>query len=321
MNGLRSEGATGCSHGWSGRFARATRGNGVSRAFRPGGAGETLALRSCPRIQHLLRPRRGGFLPAPASTGSTMLRIAPPVATPPGPGGAGRPKARPQAPGHPRRASVGGVRAGMAALRRGGAARRDRPGRLDGRPGLADGIPRQSDGHPARPDCSPGRSDGPPGRLEGRPDEPDSRPGELEGSGAASREGMAARRRLGDAPRRPGVAPRKGVHGAWGRGMCALARGLFVPEGRRGVATGGARASRAQPVGRMRVNVSCPGGAEEVIGARGGRSHANGRFLRACRGGIHTLNALHGLRSLEDSLTPPVATTRDPSGVEGGAHG
>jgi hypothetical protein len=38
-------------------------------------------------------------------------------------------------------------------------------------------------------------------------------------------------------------------------------------------------------------------------------------ILRPCRGGQDRSSSFHGLRSLEDSLAPPVATARGPFGA------
>jgi|GEM_PF-2406748 hypothetical protein len=157
--------------------------------------------------------------------------------------------------------------------------------------------PSQSAGLTGRLAGLPGESSRRPSQLSRRPDESDGRPNEPEGPGAARRGGMAARRR-------PGVR--------------ALARAVFVPKGRRGVATGGASRSDAEPVGRDGVHRACPGGAEGSSPARDGRDHVNGCFLRPCRGGPHTHDAFHGLRDGQSTVAPPVATALDPSGVEDG---
>lgn len=170
-------------------------------------------------------------------------------------------------------------------------------GRLAGRPG-------ESSHRPSQLSRRPGESDG-------RPSEPDGRPNEPEGPGAARRRGMAA-------PREGMDAPGRGMHGPRRPGVRALARAVFVPEGRRGVATGGASRSDAEPVEGIAPARVCPGGAEGSSPARDGRDHVNGRFLRPCRGGPHTHDAFHGLRDGQSTVAPPVATPLDPSGVEGG---
>jgi hypothetical protein len=202
-----------------------------------------------------------------------------------------------------------------------------RPGQLAGRPDGLAGLTDESAGRPGDPAEPPGELAGRPGRLSRRPSQSDGRPGEPEGGGEGARSPGAALRRGGGA-RREGIdGLRAGFDGPRERGFCArgggdlaLARAVFVPEGRRGVATGGASRSDAEPVGRTRAGGFCPGGAEESSPARDGRAGENGRFLRPCRGGFDTHDAPHGLRSLEDSLTPPVATALDPSGVERHGH-
>jgi hypothetical protein len=181
-----------------------------------------------------------------------------------------------------------------------------------------------------RPVQSAGRPDGlsrRPAESDGRPSEPDGRPGEPEGGGDGARRPGAALRRGGAARREGTDGARAGLDGPLERGFCARgggvpapARAVFVPEGRRGVATGGASRRDAEPVGRTRAGGFCPGGAEEGIIGRRGRAGKDGRFLRPCRGGIDTHDAFHGLRLLEDSLAPPVATALDPSGVERHGH-
>jgi hypothetical protein len=202
-----------------------------------------------------------------------------------------------------------------------------RPGQLSRRPGGLAGLTDESAGRPGHPAGPPGELAGRPGRLSRRPSRSDGRPGEPEGGGDGAR-GPAAARRGSVAARREGMdGLRTGLDGPRERGFCARgggvpapARAVFVPEGRRGVATGGALRRDAEPVGRTRAGGFCPGGAEESSPARDGRAGENGRFLRPCRGGFDSHDAFHGLRLLEDSLAPPVATALDPSGVERHGH-
>jgi len=82
---LRPEGAQGCSHGWSPRFAGATRGTVRPALFRPGGAAESFHL-----ARSFLRPAGAGSFITPAPTGCAagLRPCAPPVAIPRGPVGA-----------------------------------------------------------------------------------------------------------------------------------------------------------------------------------------------------------------------------------------
>ena len=219
-----------------------------------------------------------------------------------------------------------------------------RPSQLSRRPGGLAGLTDESAGRPGHPAGPPGELAGRPGRLSRRPGESDGRPSEPDGPGAARRPPTAARREGMHGARRPGAArgkgldgPRRGLDGPREHGLCALARAVFVPEGRRGapprhgwsiaravfvpegrrcVATGGASRSDAEPVDGTRGDISCPGGAEGCSPAREGRDPVNGRFLRPCRGGPRTHDALHGLRDGQSTVAPPVATALDPSGVE-----
>ncbi len=60
----------------------------------------------------------------------------------------------------------------------------------------------------------------------------------------------------------------------------------------------------------------CPGGVEESSCRRVVDYLWSGESLRPFRGDVAVLrNIFHGLRSAEDSLTPPVATTRRPVGA------
>jgi len=164
----------------------------------------------------------------------------------------------------------------------------DATGRLENAP---DGL-EHATGHPSR---HPGRLSRSPGESENAPARPERLPSEPEGSGAARREGM-------DGPRRPAD--------------CALARAVFVPKGRRGVATGGAlgrRPERNPWTGREKTRTAPAGRRSFVV--RGG-VFEKGLFLCPSGAEENMNDALHGLRSLEDSLTPPVATALDPSGVE-----
>lgn len=196
--------------------------------------------------------------------------------------------------------------------------------------------PSQSAGLTAELAGRPGESSRRPSQLSRRPGESDGRPSEPEGPGAARREGMAARRRPGAARRQGMDAPGSGMHGPRRPGVRALARAVFVPEGRRGapphhgwsiaravlvpegrrgVATGGAQGRRPKrnPWTGSHNTPSAPAGrrssriiADASFGAR---------FLCPSGAGEILIDAFHGLRSLEDSLTPPVATPLDPSGV------
>ncbi len=99
--------------------------------------------------------------------------------------------------------------------------------------------------------------------------------------------------------------------------MCALTRArarvesaaaIFAPKGRRAVATGEARASRAQPVEGCVHSLACPGGAEEALCAPSTRAP---RFLPPpLPGRFHIDPAFHGFR-----CAPPVATSRRPAGA------
>jgi hypothetical protein len=192
----------------------------------------------------------------------------------------------------------------------------DATGRLSRRPDHPAEPPSQSAGLTAESAGRPGGLAGLTGDPAGRPNESSRRPGESDGCpiepdgpGAARRRGMAA-------PREGMDAPGRGMHGPRRPGVRALARAVFVPEGRRGVATGGASRSDAEPVEGIAPARVCPGGAEGSSPARDGRDHVNGCFLRPCRGGPHTHDAFHGLRDGQSTVAPPVATPLDPSGVE-----
>jgi len=167
-----------------------------------------------------------------------------------------------------------------------------RPGELSRRPSQSAGLTAQSAGRPGALAGLTGQSAGRPGdpsrrpgRPDGRPTEPDGRPGGPEGRG--------------DGARRPG-----------GR---AVARRLFAPTGRRDLATGGASRSDAEPVDRTCGRFSCPGGAEGIgRTARGGKSSAP-----AGAGFIHRPPSTG---CVGEAPTPPVATGRDPFGVEDRMH-
>lgn len=182
-------------------------------------------------------------------------------------------------------------------------------------PSQSAGLTARLAGRPAHPAEPPSQLSRRPGRSEGSPSELDGRPTGPDGPGAAPRSPAVARRGGMDGPRRPGAGVR-------GRGFCALGRGaftrdggLFVPEGRRGVATGGALGRRPErnPWTGRDNGFSAPAGRRGSRIITGASSYT--RFLRPCRGGVDSRIAFHGLRSLEDSLTPPVATALDPSGV------
>lgn len=185
-------------------------------------------------------------------------------------------------------------------------------GHLSHATGPADGIPRQLANAtdelsrpPGQLETSPGGLENAPGRLSRSPGEPENAPthparlpSEPEGSGAARRDSVAARRAGLEAPRR-GMAARRGGE-------------FFVPEGRRGLVTGGASRSDAEPVEGIAPARVCPGGAEG----------SNDRLMRQnssapAGAGItqHTLSTGY----VGEAPTPPVATPPDPSGV--GRHG
>lgn len=232
------------------------------------------------------------------------------------------------------------------------------PGGLETSPGGLEHAPSHLSRCPGHPSRSPGEPENAPTRTERLPSEP-------EGSGAARRppaaarregleaprRGMAARRRPGAAPRSPAVARREGVAGARtgldgprrpgaarrGGGVVALARAVFVPEGRRGapprhgwsiaravfvpegrrdVATGGAQGRRPErnPWTGAGNALSAPAGRRSFAGCAS--APVDAPFLCPSGAEENMNDAFHGLRSLEDSLTPPVATALDPSGVE-----
>lgn len=172
-------------------------------------------------------------------------------------------------------------------------------GHLAGRPG---GLADATDGLSRRP----GEPDGRPSGLAGRPTGPQGR-----GDGARSPGAHAPARAVFVPEGRRGAPPRHG----W-----SIARAVFVPEGRWGVATGEACASRAEPVDRVRVNLACPGGAEEWIGARLGHRSAHEDFIRPYRGEIDRDDAFHGLRIAQSSDASPVATALEEPGVERNTH-
>ena len=159
-------------------------------------------------------------------------------------------------------------------------------------PGPSGAVPRHATSHSA--DATD--------ELSRRPVEPEGSGDGARRPGAACREGMAASRR--------------GMGGPRERGFCARGGLLLVPEGRWGVATGGASRRDAEPVDGTRACGFCPAGAEGSSPTRHGRTGADGAFLRPCRGGLDAHDALHGLRIAQSGDAPPVATGRDPSGVE-----
>lgn len=174
-----------------------------------------------------------------------------------------------------------------------------RPSQLSRRPAGLAGLTGESaglTGHPAGP---PGELAGRPGQLSRRPAESDGRPSEPDGPGAVRGEGM-------DGARKPGVR--------------ALARAVFVPEGRRRVATGGAQGRRPErnPWTGTERWISAPAGRRSFAGCAS--APVDACFLCPSGAGENRNDDFHGLRALEDSLTPPVATGRDPSGVENGAR-
>lgn len=174
--------------------------------------------------------------------------------------------------------------------------------RPDGLAGLTDESAGLT-GHPA----------GPPGELAGRPGRLSRRPGESDGPGAARREGRHGPRRPGAARRGGMDASGRGLDGPREHGSCALARAVFVPEGRRGVATGEARASRAEPVGRMSPARVCPGGAE-------GSNHRVMMPNSSAPAGAGWIQRTLSTGCVGETPTPPVATALDPSGVERHGH-
>lgn len=171
--------------------------------------------------------------------------------------------------------------------------------------------------HPAEPPSQsagrPGQSAGRPGELSRRPDESDGRPSEPDGPGAARREGM-------DGPRRPGAARRERLDGPRTGLVDPRKGGLFVPEGRRAVATGGAQGRRPErnPWTGIQDDLSAPEGRRSVA-ARGGAPVAP-HLLCPSGAGEKTHDAFHGLRIAQSSNAPPVATALDPSGVERRGH-
>ena len=186
-------------------------------------------------------------------------------------------------------------------------------GHLADATGPADGTLRQSSRPPDHletatdgPERSPDGLSRLPSELENAPTCPEHLPSDPEGSGAARRDSVAARREGRGGPRE--------------RGCCARGRACFVPEGRRGVATGGASRSDAEPVDRVSPARACPGGAEEGFGARYGRVNINGRFLCPSGAGERLINAPHGLRDAQSRVAPPVATAHGPVGAEERGH-
>jgi hypothetical protein len=218
------------------------------------------------------------------------------------------------------------------------------PGQLENAPGGLATSPGGPEHAPGRLSRCPGHPSRSPGESENAPTHPERLPSEPEGSGAARRppaaarregleaprRGMAARRRPGAAPRSPAVARREGVAGARtgldgprrpgaarrGGGVVALARAVFAPAVRRAVATGGAEGRRPErnPWTGAGHAPSAPAGRRSFAGCAS--SPVDAPFLCPSGAGENMNDALHGLRSLEDSLTPPVATPLDPSGVE-----
>lgn len=169
------------------------------------------------------------------------------------------------------------------------------PDDLEDATGRSENAPDGLENAPGRSSRHPGRLSRSPGELEHAPADSERPPSEPEGSGAARREGM-------DGARRPGAARRGGA--------------VFVPEGRRGVATGGAMGRRPERnpwTGREKTRTA-PAGRRSFAGCVS--APVDAPFLCPSGAEENTNDALHGLRSLEDSLTSPVATALDPSGVE-----
>lgn len=205
-------------------------------------------------------------------------------------------------------------------------------------PGELSGRPSRPAGRPSRSSRRPARLEGSPTRPEGRPTHPDGRPSEPDGPGAPRRGSVAARRRPGAAPRRGLVARRRGLDdarrpGAGTRGRAILMYAsagevpevcVFAPTGRRGVATGGASRSDAEPVDGMRADDVCPGGAEGLndhammhdSSAPAGAGFIQRDLSTGCVGEAPT-PPFHGLCIAQSSDAPPVATALDPSGVAG----
>lgn len=178
----------------------------------------------------------------------------------------------------------------------------DATGRLENAP---DGL-EHATGHPSR---HPGRLSRSPGESENAPARPERLPSEPEGSGAALR-------RRGGARRGSLAARREGIDGARERGVCALARAVFVPKGRWAVATGGAQGRRPErnPWTGTERCLSAPAGRRRFA-VRGG-VFEKGLFLCPSGAVRYSADAFHGLRIAQSSDAPPVATGRDPSGVE-----
>lgn len=185
--------------------------------------------------------------------------------------------------------------------------------RLAGRPGQPAGRPSQSSRRPSQLSRRPGR-------LSRRPDGPDGRPSEPDGPGAARREGMDGARTGLDGPRRPGAARRERLDGPRTGLVDPRKVGLFVPEGRWAVATGGAQGRRPErnPWTGTERCLSAPAGRRSVA-ARGGAPVAP-HLLCPSGAGEETHDAFHGLRIAQSSDAPPVATPLDPSGVEKHGH-
>jgi hypothetical protein len=188
-----------------------------------------------------------------------------------------------------------------------------RPSQLSRRPGGLAGLTDESAGRPGHPAEPPGELAGRPGCLSRRPgpsaeppDQSDGRPGEPEGGG--------------DGARSPGAAHREGMDGPRERGFCARGGAVFAPTGRRRVATGGATGRRPErnPWRGTESWISAPAGRRSFAGRAS--APVDAPFLCPSGAEENMNDALHGLRSLEDSLTPPVATGRDPSGVGEDGH-
>jgi hypothetical protein len=206
-----------------------------------------------------------------------------------------------------------------------------RPGHLSRRPDGLAGLTHESAGRPGHPAEPPGALAGRPGRLSRRPgpsaeppDQSDGRPGEPEGSGdgarrpdAASRGSVAARREGMDGLRTGLDGPRERGFCARGGGDLALARAVFVPEGRRGVATGGAQGRRPErnPWTGTDRELSAPAGRRSFAGCASAAVDAP--FLCPSGAEENMNDAFHGLRIAPSGDAPPVATALDPSGVSG----
>jgi hypothetical protein len=107
--------------------------------------------------------------------------------------------------------------------------------------------------------------------------------------------------------------PSGALGGGAGSAADAPVRGLFVPEGRWGVATGGASRSDAEPVDRTRAGGFCPGGAE-------GMNDGLMRDDSSAPAGAGFTHRPASTGCVGEAPTSPVATSLDPSGVKGRRH-